>query len=454
MIKGLAKIIAGKPSPALRYNTDFKNQNVLNKMRPKIIIFYTILILSFINCTSVQKNITTPKSETTGYYFPPQWDEQESVWLGWSLSKSVQQLHLQMAKAVHPYVGITILSRSDSLLKIAFTQLHSAGIDTHRVKGYVHYIPNLFIRDAGPRFLKNKKGELAIADFERNYYGYPKEFQISQFSDKRGQIDNDIAKQMNLPIVSTAMVAEGGGIDVSSSMIMTFKETAIQRNPGKSIQEIEREYLRMYGKKKIIWLNRMPLMDKVTAGPKAGNYFGYGANGHIDEFARFVNDSTILITLIDPVEKDNDPVSKTDYEIMNENLEILKKAVDINGKPFKIIPLPTPSYKWYAEEQILTDSIKNNGDGKALFKNFKVGDKFFWMNSVGYANFFVSNGIVLIAEYWKEGLPEKEKQKDEEARRVIEQAFPGRKIIQLNPMVLNRYGGGMHCATQQQPKSL
>jgi len=283
MIKGLAQIIAGKPSPALRYNTDFKNQNVLNKMRPKIIIFYTILILSFINCTSVQKNITTPKSETTGFYFPPHWDEQESVWLGWSLSKSVQQLHLQMAKAVHPYVGITILSRSDSLLKIAFTQLHSAGIDTHRVKGYVHYIPNLFIRDAGPRFLKNKKGELAIADFEWNYYGYPKEFQISQFSDKRGQIDNDIAKQMNLPIVSTAMVAEGGGIDVSSNMMMTFKETAIQRNPGKSIQEIEREYLRMYGKKKIIWLNRMPLMDKVTAlfthstSPSCGTYLFPGS---------------------------------------------------------------------------------------------------------------------------------------------------------------------------------
>jgi hypothetical protein len=67
-------------------------------MRPKIIIYYTLLILLFINCT--------------------------------------------------------ILSRSDSLLKIAFTQLHAAGIDTNRVKGYVHYIPNLFIRDAGPKFLK------------------------------------------------------------------------------------------------------------------------------------------------------------------------------------------------------------------------------------------------------------------------------------------------------------
>ncbi len=60
-----------------------------------------------------------------------------------------------------------------------------------------------------------------------------------------------------------------------------------------------------------------------------------------------------MISLVDPIEKDNDPVSKADYEIMNENLEILKKAVDVNGKPFKIIPIPTPSYSFYSGDQLL-----------------------------------------------------------------------------------------------------
>ena len=103
-----------------------------------------------------------------------------------------------------------------------------------------------------------------------------------------------------------------------------LKETALQRNPGRTINQIEHEYLRVYGKQKMIWLNKMPTMDKVAAGPKAGNYFGYGANGHIDEFARFVNDSTIVISQIDIREKDLDPVSKADFEIMEENLLILK----------------------------------------------------------------------------------------------------------------------------------
>ncbi|MEJ7821371.1 MAG: agmatine deiminase family protein [Chitinophagaceae bacterium] len=422
-------------------------------MRPKIIIYYTLLILSFINCTSAQKNSTTPKSETTGYYFPPQWDEQESVWLGWPVSKSVQQLHLQMAKAVHPYVGITILSRSDSLLKIAFTQLHAAGIDTHRVNGYVQYIPNLFIRDAGPRFLKNEKGELAIADFAWNNFGYPPEFENVQNSNQRGVVDNDLGKQMGWRMISTPIVAEGGGLDVSNHVMISFKETALQRNPGRTIEEIEKEYLRMYGKQKMIWLNKMPVMDKVASGPKAGNYFGYGANGHIDEFARFVNDSTILISQIDSTEKDLDPVSKTDYGIMKENLEILNRATDINGKPYKIIIVPTPSYSHYAEKRMVTDSLRNTTNGKILFKNLQNGEEIFWLPAVSYCNFFITNGVVLQAKYWQEGLPESERRKDERALQILQTVFPERKIIQLNPMALNRNGGGMNCGTQQQPKS-
>lgn len=411
-----------------------------------------LLILFLVSYSVAAQKSSSTKHQENDFSFPPQWEEQESVWLGWSLSPSIQQLHLQMIKAFESNVGVTILARSDSLLRSAFNKIYSSGIDTANMKGYVHFIPNLFIRDAGPRFLRNNKGEQAIADFCWNNYGYPKEFQVAQYSDRRGEIDNDLAKQMNMPVVSTAVIAEGGGFDMSSDILISFKETAFQRNPGRTLQEIEREYLRMYGKKKMIWLNRMPLMDKVVAGPKAGNYFGYGANGHVDEFVRFVNDSTLLIAMIDPKEKDNDPVSNADYDIMNENLEILKRATDVNGKPFKIIPIPTPAYRFYAEEMILTDSIRTTGDGKVFFKNNKTGDKVYWMSSVSYANFFITNGAALVAQYWKEGLPESEKQKDEVIKNILQAAFPNRKILQLNPMALNRWGGGMHCATQQQPK--
>lgn len=415
----------------------------------KTINFFLVAVTVWLYSSSCA---STHLQTNNKFYFPPQWEPQESVWLGWSVNKSVQDLHIQMAQAIHPHVGLTILARSDSLLKAAFIQLQTAGLDTNRVKGYVHYIPNLFIRDAGPRFLKNQKGELAVADFEWNNYGYPKEFENDQFSIQRGILDNDLAKQMMLNVISSPAIAEGGGLDVSNHDIISFKETALQRNPGLSLTAIEKEYLRIYGKHKMVWLNKMPVMDKVVAGPKAGNYFGYGANGHIDEFARFVNDSTILISQIDIDEKDLDPVSKVDYEIMKENLEILKKEKDINGKPYNLVILPTPAYLYYAEKEILDDTMINTPNGKALFKNFKAGDEIFWLPAVSYSNFFITNNVVLLAKYWHEGLPESERLKDEKAKRILQDAFPGRKIIQLHTLALNRNGGGMNCATQQQPK--
>jgi agmatine deiminase len=393
------------------------------------------------------------RSPDAGFYFPAEWEEQESVWLGWSADSSIQQVQLQMAKALDGKVGLTILSRSDTLEAIAMRQLAAIDIDTAAIKKRRHYIPNVFIRDVGPRFLKNKTNpKKAIADFAWSNYGYPAGFLEYQFSNQRGTLDNDLATENNWEAVSSDIIIEGGALDVSSDMILCFKETALQRNPGKSLQQIESAFLRVYGKKKMLWLNRMPVMDKVAEGPKAGNFFGYGANGHTDEFVRFANDSTILIGIIDPAEKTKDPVSLVDYDILQENLQLLRKATDVAGHPFHIIAIPVPSYSVYAEKQRLDEQALNEGDGKILFRQQKPGDEIYWLPAVSYLNFLISNKTVLVASYWREGLPDTERKKDIEVIRVLSKLFPGREIKAINPMALNRNGGGMHCASQQQPK--
>ena len=45
------------------------------------------------------------------------------------------------------------------------------------------------------------------------------------------------------------------------------------------------------------------------------------------------------------------------------------------------------------------------------------------------------------------------KHKDEKAKSILEKAFPGRKVIAINVEDFNVGGGGIHCATQQQPTS-
>jgi agmatine deiminase len=61
----------------------------------------------------------------------------------------------------------------------------------------------------------------------------------------------------------------------------------------------------------------------------------------------------------------------------------------------------------------------------------------------------VTNGAVLLPTYVKAGSsPEKE----EKVRQIFAGLYPDRKLVFIDCMGLNWYGGGMHCITQQQPQ--
>ena len=254
---------------------------------------------------------------------------------------------------------------------------------------------------------------------------------------RRGVIAKDLAEQLKLPVTSTAVVAEGGMLEVSDAVILAYKGTALQRNPGVPLEEIEREYLRVYGKKKVVWLNRPPLGDRVFSGPRLKNYFGEGANGHIDEYVRFINNSTIVIAQIDPQEAEWDPLSRADYEILRENLAQLRAAVNVDGRPFDVVALPVPALRHYLRTAPLRAEQKRRGFLGAWFRDFEVGDEIHWMPAVSYLNFFVTNGAVLVPAYWREGLPEREREKDDVVRETLQRLFPERRVVQINPLEVN-----------------
>ena len=78
----------------------------------------------------------------------------------------------------------------------------------------------------------------------------------------------------------------------------------------------------------------------------------------------------------------------------------------------------------------------------------------FQVAAASYLNYLVTNEVVLIASYWEEGLPDSQREKDELALEIFQRLFPEREIIQLRPLGINYFGGGVHCATQQQPAGL
>ena len=68
-----------------------------------------------------------------------------------------------------------------------------------------------------------------------------------------------------------------------------------------------------------------------------------------------------------------------------------------------------------------------------------------------YNNFVITNEVVLAQSYWKPGMPGLVRQRDEESIAILQQAFPEREIIAVDPMALHFGGGGLHCITQQEP---
>ena len=138
------------------------------------------------------------------------------------------------------------------------------------------------------------------------------------------------------------------------------------------------------------------------------------------------------------------------------NLNILSRSADQDGNPLTIVKIPVPDlnpdvYKLDSS----SDDIKTKRFSKWVlkkYKQFKSGDIAYFLPASSYLNFLVTNEVVLIPKYWTAGLPESTRLKDDGIKKIFETYFPGKKIIQINPLALNLNGGGIHCWTQQIPK--
>lgn len=403
-----------------------------------------LLFMVFVSFNAQQKDDT--------FRMPAEWEQHQAVWVGVFNAPGRNLVAAAIVRSIYKHVQVRLNYSADSTKRKFNRLLDSLKIDTSKVTWVKDSIAFNWIRDPGPIFLINKNGEQKVVDFGWNDYGncFVYDQRLKKADSITGRIDKRMAALLKLPIISSPIVAEGGGLETNGAgVLMSIEETALQRNPGKTLKEIEAEYLRVTHCKKMIWLKRMTLQEKTVKGLHIENWKSSGANGHIDEVARFVAPNTIALAQIDKLEKDKNPISKVDYDILEECYAILKKATDVNGKPFKIIRMPAPDLNVFARSYVLTTSSIKRFSEKFPFK---IGDTVKTVPAVSYMNFFISNNVVLVAKYWKEGMPLKEKEKDEAAKRILAAIYPDRKIIQINPLPVNYLGGGIHCITQQQPE--
>lgn len=393
----------------------------------------------------------------TEFYLPAEWERQTGVLINGFDDTATFEMAAQLSKEMKIFCFVV-----DSAKETIINKLKESGIVLDSIQFISSSKDFSYAQRDGFLFMKNGSGEKQLVNFAWNLYGWYLDPGFKNYieEDKKNRelYTAVLKKAFPYPVITSSMVNEGGAIETNGKgTLLQVESVNMQRNPNMTKEAQEAELKRVLNVKKIIWLKEGSAEDPDGWGTLiTENYFGIGVKGHLDEFCRFVNENTILISFPDSVEAEEDPVKRITLERMKVNYEILKNATDQNGNPFNIVKMPVPDINYMT---FALDTNNSNSEIKSLsswilkvHKNFSAGDTVHFVPASSYLNFLITNETVFEAKYWSEGKPENSKSKDEKAKQILKQYFPDKRIYQINTTETNHNGGGLHCWSMQVPK--
>ena len=355
----------------------------------------------------------TPK--ILGYYMPAEWELHEGTWLQWPHDGPfpdeqirLTSLWLAMTGVLQEHESVHIIAADERQSEHIHHLVIYHGWDESKIDIHVIATDDVWVRDNGPIFLVNKRGELAITKWNFNGWGERYPHSLDRL------VPEKVAGALSLPLFTAPITLEGGGLEVNGKGTLLATRSSIinpNRNPGKSQTEIEEVLTEYLGITHIIWLS--------GASREFCDAVGSDTDIHIDGYARFTDESTVLYSW-------TDDESSIYYPILKQHREELRNASTESGKPLKTIPLPKPKNITYSTLNTSTRPPFETAPSLAV-----------------YANFYVANNSVLVPVYGDIN--------DNRAKSIIAEHFPGHEIIGLPANVLADMGGMMHCVTQQQP---
>ncbi|TFV95647.1 hypothetical protein E4S40_05345 [Algoriphagus kandeliae] len=399
-----------------------------------------LILLFFFSCSRSNES-------NKNFIYPPEWEPHKAIWTDFNFEPynavPNEQARLKLISILSRNIKTKVVYNNDSLMEFGKEKLKELSANIDSLEFIKLPYQSSWMRD--PLMFISNGEQVKVLDFEWSCYGV-----YNCDEDQRGLLSNTLQDLKGYEKDSTGLYLEGGAIEVNSNTIIAYKALATQRNPDRKIEEVERILLDKLGKEQIIWLDEFPLIDKPMI--KIDQFIGQGANGHIDVTTRFLNDTTILATVISENDRDKNSLLSHDYEVFQKNLAQLKAARQPNGEPYNIVTIEAPDYSLYEYSTIMTEPVYYGLLDEESREKISLGDSIRFVPALEYANFTITNGVVIASEYWKEGMPESEKDKDEKLRAILKKYFPNRDIVTYDALPINWGGGGIHCRTQQEPK--
>ena len=255
-------------------------------------------------------------------------------------------------------------------------------------------VDDLWARDTLPLFLVDGEGGLAAGRVRFNGWG---DKQVHGGDSRPAGIVADI---LEITLIDSGIVGEGGGLENDGEgTLLAARSSWVNdnRNPDVSEDEIADVLVELLGAERLLWVDGIAGED-IT-------------DGHIDTLARFTDPATIIHELPSYVEP-----GETWYDVAVDTEVSLQGFRTLDGDPYELVTLTQPA----------------NPRG--------TGDEFL----ASYVNYYVCNGGVIVPEFGDAAA-------DRLAADLIAAAYPGREVVALDIDPVSAGGGGIHCATQQQP---
>ncbi|MGH3860488.1 agmatine deiminase family protein, partial [Actinokineospora sp.] len=136
-------------------------------------------------------------------------------------------------------------------------------------------------------------------------------------------------------------------------------------------------------------------------------------DAHVDSLVRFAASGAVLLDRAFP-DTEPDHWSRS----ADQAKGVLNGATDADDKPVKVVDLVQP------------DPDKMTGKGDAFLST--------------YLNFYVASKAVFIPKFGDAAA-------DDTAAQILRDAFPGREVVSVAIDAIASGGGGIHCATHDQP---
>ena len=404
-----------------------------------------------------------PAADSAGYRIPGEFEPTRAIWLSYHPGHA--ELTASLVRALRGHVTIRLLVADEPTSAQARQALQERGIRVDGIEFPVEPTAMYFLRDAAV-FATGPKRALGVVDFQWNQYGLPGWCRQTHpqdsaraiactagSDDMRHDLDRSIARMTDAQVFESELYMEGGGIETNGmGLIIANEALVMQRNPGRSREELERAHLALPGIRKVIWLPQGLAEDPLLRGTIVGNYVGWGTGGHTDEFVRFADARTVLLAWPEEAEAATHPVARLNRQRMQRNADILSRATDTQGRPLRLLKVPMPRI---IERRVFLSASTDAAESKEWTAEFfpprerrREGDPVIQVASASYLNFVVANGVVVLPSYLAHGTA---RATQERVRRLFAEIFAGRQIEFVDAISANWVGGGPHCATLNEP---